>query len=68
MQTLLLHFQVEGKLKKEQYTHQDVAGVPRAWIERTTKLSKVWNSTQTLFLAPALSMRLRDCIPGCGQE
>jgi hypothetical protein len=32
--------EVEDRLKKEQSKEDDVAGVPRAWIERTAQLSK----------------------------
>ena len=43
--TLLRQFrsniiEVEDRLKKEQSKEEDVAGVPRAWIERTAQLSK----------------------------
>lgn len=43
--TLLRQFrsniiEVEDRLKKEQSKEDDVAGVPRAWIERTAQLSK----------------------------
>lgn len=32
--------EVEDRLKKEQSKEEDVAGVPRAWIEKTAQLSK----------------------------
>ena len=32
--------EVEDRLKKEQSKEEDVAGVPRAWIERTAQLSR----------------------------
>ena len=32
--------EVEDRLKKEQSKEDDVAGLPRAWIERTAQLSK----------------------------